>query len=105
MNKISLFGLAMAIGVTWFLAIIFVGEFAMYIVKQGYGGAWHEGVIDSIVIFRGIFNLAYPGWAMESLGTFLAGLWGFVHGFIAGFMIAFTYNIFSNLPLWNRKST
>ena len=97
MNKISLFGLSMAIGITWFLAIIFVGEFAMLVLENGYAGRWHENVINSVVLFRGIFGLAYPGWAMDSIGTFFAGLWGFVHGFIAGFFIAFFYNVFSKI--------
>ena len=97
MNKLSLFGLSMAIGITWFIVIIFVGIFSMIILKSGYTGEWHENVVNSVVIFRGIFNLAYPGWAMTYMGTFLAGLWGFVHGFLAGFLIAIFYNIFSKV--------
>ena len=89
MKNLSMFGLGMAIGLTWFIAIIFVGIIAMIILKNGYAGDLHENVINSVVIFRGLFGLAYPGWAMDYLGTFLAGLWGFVHGFIAGFLIAF----------------
>ena len=65
--------------------------------KTGYSEQWHENVVNSVVIFRGIFNLAYPGWAMTYMGTFLAGLWGFVHGFLAGFLIAIFYNIFSKV--------
>ena len=97
MTKLSLFGLSMAIGITWFIVIIFVGIFAMIILKSGYGGEWHESVVNSVVVFRGLFGLAYPGWAMDYVGTFLAGLWGFVHGFITGFLIAFFYNIFSKV--------
>ena len=52
---------------------------------------------NSNVIFRSIFGLAYPGWAMDIMGTILAGLWGFVHGFIAGYLIAFFYNIFGKI--------
>ena len=58
MNKISLFGLGMAIGVTWMIAIIFVGTIAMIILKNGYSGDLHENVINSVVIFRGLFGLA-----------------------------------------------
>jgi len=97
MNKLSLFGLSMAIGLTWMIAIIVVGLFALHVLLGGYNSGWHENIINSVVIFRGIFGLAYPGWAMDYLGTFLAGLWGFVHGFIAGFLIAFFYNIFSKV--------
>ena len=97
MKKLSLFGLGIAIGLTWMIAIIFVGIFAMYMLKDGYASGWHENVINSVVLFRGIFGLAYPGWAMDYLGTFLAGLWGFVHGFLAGFLIAIFYNIFSKV--------
>ncbi len=97
MNKLSLFGLGTAIGITWFIAIIFVGIFAMIILKGGYAGEWHENVVNSVVIFRGIFNLVYPGWAMTYTGTLLAGLMGFVHGFLAGVLIAFFYNIFSKV--------
>ncbi len=96
-NKLSLFGLGMAIGFTWMIAIISIGFFATYMLKDGYASGWHENVINSVVIFRGIFNLAYPGWAMNFIGTILSGLWGFVHGFVAGFSIAFFYNIFGKI--------
>jgi len=97
MKKLSAFAFGMAIGITWFIAIIFVGIFAMIILKNGYTGGLHENVINSVVIFRSLFNLPYPGWAMSYIGTFLAGLWGFVHGFLAGFLIAIFYNIFSKI--------
>ena len=100
-NKLSLFGLGMAIGLTWMIAIISMGLFAMYMLKDGYASGWHENVINSVVLFRGIFGLAYPGWAMDLIGTVLAGLWGFVHGFIAGYLIAFFYNIFGKI--FNKK--
>ena len=96
-NKLSLFGLGMAIGLTWMIVIISIGLFAIYMLKDGYTSGWHENIINSVVLFRGIFNLAYPGWAMDYLGTFLAGLWGFVHGFVAGYAIAFFYNIFGKI--------
>tara|TARA_X000000368_G_scaffold407695_1_gene387425 strand:+ start:405 stop:710 length:306 start_codon:yes stop_codon:yes gene_type:complete len=96
-NKLSSFGLGMAIGLTWMIAIISLGFFAMYMLKDDYSSGWHENVINSVVLFRGIFNLAYPGWAMDFIGTILAGLWGFVHGFVAGFSIAFFYNIFGKI--------
>ena len=79
------------------MAIILTGAIAFYILKTGYSGQLHENVVNSVVIFRGIFNLVYPGWAMNYLGTFLAGLWGFVHGFLAGFLIAIFYNVFSKV--------
>ena len=97
MKKLSAFAFGMAIGITWFIAIIFAGIFAMIILKNGYTGGLHENVINSVVIFRSLFNLPYPGWAMSYIGTFLAGLWGFVHGFLAGFLIAIFYNIFSKV--------
>ena len=96
-NKISLFGLGMAIGLTWMIVIISIGLFAIYMLKDGYASGWHENIINSVVLFRGIFNLAYPGWAMNFIGTILSGLWGFVHGFVAGFSIAFFYNIFGKI--------
>ena len=61
MNKLSAFAFGMSIGLTWFAIIILVGIFAFYILKTGYSGQWHENVVNSVVIFRGIFNLAYPG--------------------------------------------
>ena len=97
MSKFSKFGLGMAIGLTWMIAIITTGFFAMYILKDGYNSSWHESIINSVVIFRGIFGLPYPGWAVDFMSTILAGLWGFVHGFIAGFFIAFFYNIFEKV--------
>ena len=82
---------------SYFDNIISIGFFAMYMLKDAYASDWHENVINSVVIFRGFFNLVYPGWAMDFIGTILAGLWGFVHGFIAGFLIAFFYNIFEKV--------
>ena len=52
-NKLSLFGLGMAIGLTWMIAIISLGFFAMYMLKDGYASGWHENVINSVVLFRG----------------------------------------------------
>ena len=97
MNKLSMFGLGMAIGITWLIIIITVGFFAMFMLKNGYNTEWHENIINSVVIFRGLFGLAYPGWGMGITGTILAGLWGFVHGFILGYLIAFFYNIFGKI--------
>ena len=96
-NKLSSFGLGMATGLTWMIAIISSGLFAMYMLKDGYASDWHENVINSVVIFRSFFGLAYPGWAMGITGTILSGLWGFVHGFILGYLIAFFYNIFGKI--------
>ena len=64
MKKLSLFGLGIAIGLTWMIAIVFVGIFAMYMLTDGYASGWHENVINSVVLFRGIFGLAYPGWGI-----------------------------------------
>ena len=50
MNKLFSFGLGMAIGLTWMIAIIFTGLFAMYMLKDGYTSNWHENVINSVVI-------------------------------------------------------
>ena len=96
-NKLSLFGLGMAIGLTWMIAIISMGLIAIFLLKDGYASVLHENIINSVVIFRSVFGLAYPGWAMDLIGTVLAGLWGFVHGFIAGYLIAFFYNIFGKI--------
>ena len=35
-KKLSLFGLGIAVGLTWMIAIIFAGTFAMHILKDGY---------------------------------------------------------------------
>ena len=45
-----MFGLGMAIGLTWFVVIIFAGIIAMIILKNGYAGDLHENVINSVVI-------------------------------------------------------
>ena len=56
MKKLSAFAFGMAIGLTWFVAIILTGAIAFYILKTGYSGQWHENVVNSVVIFRGIFK-------------------------------------------------
>jgi hypothetical protein len=93
MNKISTLGFGMAIGLTWFLIILFVGMFAMMILR----GGWDPNIFNSVLIFKSLFNLAYPGWTSSFFATFLSALWGFVHGFIAGYFIALFYNVFCKL--------
>ena len=103
MNKISSLGLGLAIGLTWGVAVVGVGIFAQHMLASGYNGSWAPEVINSVVLFKGLFSLVYPSWAHDVSSTLMAGLWAFTHGFIGGFFIAFNYNLlmrFYNLLLF-----
>ena len=103
MNKISSLGLGLAIGLTWGVAVVGVGIFAQHMLASGYNGSWAPEVINSVVLFKGIFSLVYPAWAHDVSSTLMNGLWAFTHGFLGGFAIAFNYNLlmrFYNLLLF-----
>ena len=93
MNKLSSIGLGMAIGLTWGVAVVGVGIFVQHMLASGYNGSWPAEVINSVVLFKGLFSLVYPAWAHDVSSTLMNGLWAFTHGFIGGFAIAFNYNM------------
>ena len=45
--------------------------------------------------FTEFMNLIYSGWGMSFGQTLIMAIWAFSQGFVAGFLIAVFYNIFS----------
>ncbi|SVA41976.1 uncharacterized protein METZ01_LOCUS94830, partial [marine metagenome] len=92
MKKIKLkistieFGLSMA--VSWSTTIFIFGLLAMLFSSEK--TSW-----TNIILLKDFINLIYPGWGESFAETLLMTVWAFVHGFFAGFSIAFFYNIFS----------
>ena len=70
------FGLA--IGIVWGLWCFIAGLFFQH------GGITLVGAMGSM----------YIGYAPTPMGSLIGGSWGLLHGFIAGFLVAWIYNCF-----------
>ena len=86
--KISVTELGLSTGVSWSLAIFAFGFLATLFSTET--THW-----TNIILLKSFINLIYPGWGESFAETLLMTIWAFVHGFFAGFSIAFFYNIFS----------
>ena len=86
--KISVTELGLSVGVSWSLAIFTFGFLATLFSTET--THW-----TNIILLKSFINLIYPGWGESFAETLLMTIWAFVHGFFAGFSIAFFYNIFS----------
>ena len=82
-TKLSVIGLGLAVGIAWGLAVFAAGIIAMLMQEA------------NVETFKEFFNLIYPGWGMSFGETLLMAVWAFSQGFVAGFLIAIFYNIFS----------
>ncbi len=82
-TKLSVIGLGLAVGIAWGLAVFAAGIIAMVMQEA------------NVEAFKEFFNLIYPGWGMSFGETLLMAVWAFSQGFVAGFLIAVFYNIFS----------
>ena len=87
--KISVTELGLSTGVSWSLAIFAFGFLATLFSTETTHWA-------NIILLKSFINLIYPGWGESFAETILMTIWAFVHGFFAGFSIAFFYNIFSS---------
>ncbi|MBO6484027.1 MAG: MFS transporter, partial [Pelagibacteraceae bacterium] len=87
--KISVTELGLSVGVSWSLAIFTFGFLATLFSTET--THW-----TNIILLKSFINLIYPGWGESFAETILMTIWAFVHGFFAGFSIAFFYNIFSS---------
>ena len=86
--KISVIELGLSTGVSWSIAIFAFG--LLTILFSSETTHW-----TNIILLKSFINLIYPGWGESFAETLLMTIWAFVHGFFAGFSIAFFYNIFS----------
>ena len=79
--KLSKVGFGLALGITWGLAILLTGLIAS---RSGWGNA-----------FVDVMGSVYIGFDATPVGSVIGGLFGFLDAFIAGFVIAWLYNVFS----------
>jgi len=78
MKKCDVKGLAIGIGITWGLYMMFLG----WISTTGWGAEWVDGL-----------STLYVGFTSSFVGGIIGGLWGFLDGFIGGALIAYFYNL------------
>ena len=78
MNKFQPVPLGIAIGVLWAFYVLFVGILAMF--------GWGNAVVETLASL-------YIGYGASVIGAVVGALWAFVDGFIAGYIIAWVYNL------------
>jgi hypothetical protein len=84
--RLDLKALAIAAGLLWGGAVLFVG--AAHLLWPGYGGAFLE-VVSSI----------YPGYEVGGFGSVVVGAgYGLVDGAIAGLILGWLYNAAAGFP-------
>jgi len=82
--KIEPKAMALAMGVLWAAVVLFAG--VVNLAWDGYASAFLEGVAS-----------IYPGYEVGGAGSVIVGtLWAVVDGGIGGFLLAWLYNRFSN---------
>jgi len=80
MNRLNVKALAVALGTSWALCILFAGWAAIF--------GWSVQFVE-------VMASIYLGYGASFLGAIIGALWGFVDGAIAGAVIAFVYNLIS----------
>jgi len=78
MERLSIRGLAVGLGVAWGVCMLFTGWVAIF----GWCGKFVE-VMASV----------YIGFKPTFIGGIIGGSWGFIDGAIGGTIIAFVYNL------------
>lgn len=77
MEKLSVKGLAMGLGVAWSLCLLFSGWVAVF--------GWTTKFVE-------LMGSVYIGYEPGIMGGLIGAAWGFVDGAIGGLIIAVTYN-------------
>ena len=77
MQRLSVKGLAIGIGVAWAVCILFAGWASMF--------GWCTRFVD-------VMSSVYIGYKPTLLGGIIGALWGFIDGLICGLIIAIVYN-------------
>ena len=70
--------LGLAVGIVWGAGLFLLGLLS---VISGYGNS-----------FIGAMGSVYAGYAGTFIGSIIGGIWAFVDGFIAGWLVAWIYN-------------
>lgn len=78
--KLSVKGMAFAMGIVWSLSILVTAISAMY----GWGGMFVE-----------VMSSLYKGYTPSIKGALIGAAWAFGDGFIGGAALAFIYNKFA----------
>jgi hypothetical protein len=77
MEKISVKGLAIGLGVMWAASVLFLGWAAIF--------GWGTAIVDAI-------GSVYIGFDASVIGGIVGAIWGFIDGAIGGAIIAVFYN-------------
>lgn len=77
MEKLSVKGLAIGLGASWAICMLFVGWVAMF--------GWSVKFVE-------VMSSVYIGFEPSFLGGIIGAVWGFVDGAIGGIIIAIVYN-------------
>ena len=77
--KLNILSCALALGVTWGIAMVFAGWTSIF----GWGS-----------LFVKTMHSVYIGYEPSFIGGIIGGLWGFADGFFGGAVFAFFYNLF-----------
>lgn len=78
MEKLNVKALAVAIGVSWAICMLFLGWVSIF--------GWGVKVVE-------VLSSVYIGFAPTFLGGIIGAIWGFIDGAIGGVIIAFVYNV------------
>jgi len=78
MERLSIKALAIGLGVSWAICMLFVGWVSIF--------GWGTEFVETM-------SSVYIGFAPTFLGGVIGAIWGFVDGAIGGAIIAFIYNI------------
>jgi len=77
MEKLSVKALAIGLGVSWAVCMLFVGWASIL--------GWGTGLVE-------VLSSLYIGFTPTFLGGILGAIWGFIDGAIGGAIIALVYN-------------
>lgn len=86
--KLSVLGLALALGVVWGLSVLLAGWFSI----TGWASQFVMGM-----------SSMYVGYSSSFWGAIIGGIWGFIDGFIGGLVLAFFYNLFTGCCCCKKK--
>ena len=77
MNRLSPHALGISIGILWSAYTVFCAITAMF--------GWGAALVDAI-------SSLYIGYNAPISGALIGAAWGFLDGYIAGFVVAWIYN-------------
>lgn len=81
--KLNARALGFTVGVIWGIAVLLVTLASLWTAK-GYG----KDFLDILVSI-------YPGYSISNIGALLGLCYGFVDGFVGGWLVAVIYNFFA----------